>query len=353
MLRRRRIARRRTHEKRGKCRPRKQSTHRHPLIIDRHGPERQENRLVEKTCNGARLEPRGAHDKAHRAPANAAPSQAHDKERNAMTDATVNALPVSPSRAPVLVFLALAFPLSWYPWILSLVLHKGSGGPNPLGLLLAALIAASVAGGWRGASGLLRGIVRIGRSPAAIVVALLLPAASIAIALLIATTQGIAVTLHAPDWSDMLDRLIFTFLFVGLGEEPAWRGFLVPTLQQRLHPLAASVMVAVIWGVWHLPLMGTEFAWPLVPAFLASLFGATFVLSWIYNASGGSILLTMFTHATLNTIGAGYAFKLIAAPDLSHFWSIYAAVWLFAGFATIVLTKGRLGIHPLNPSATR
>jgi len=44
------------------------------------------------------------------------------------------------------VFLVLAFALSWHPWAIALAQHRTSG-PNPLGVFLAALIAAAVMAG--------------------------------------------------------------------------------------------------------------------------------------------------------------------------------------------------------------
>jgi len=141
----------------------------------------------------------------------------------------------------------------------------------------------------------------------------------------------------------MLDRFIIGFLFVALGEEAAWRGFLLPFLQRRLHPVIATLIVAAIWAIWHLPLWGSEFAWNIVPAFLVSLFGASFILSWLYNSARGSILMPMLMHATLNTVSAGYALHLVSASDLVSFWWLYSGLWLAAGFLTILATGTRLG----------
>jgi len=244
----------------------------------------------------------------------------------------------------VVLFLVLGFALSWYPWFLFLAGYPAAPGPNPLGLLVAALIAASVAAGWRGPVAILRGIVRV-RAPLAVwAMAVLVPLGVLAAALAIGVLRNVGVAPAAPVWPDLAERMILAFLFVALGEEPAWRGFLLPEMQNRLHPILATFAVAAIWALWHLPLMGTEFAWPLVPAFLASVAGGAIVLSWLYNASGASILLPMVTHALVNTAGAGYVFGFVAKADLAHFWWIYAGLWLVAGGLTIVLTHGRLGV---------
>ncbi len=59
----------------------------------------------------------------------------------------------------LIVFVVLAVTLSWYPWFLVLLGYHGNGGSNPLGLLVAALIAAAVDMGWRGPGMIFLGIV--------------------------------------------------------------------------------------------------------------------------------------------------------------------------------------------------
>ena len=47
---------------------------------------------------------------------------------------------------PLAAFLILGFALSWYPWLLHALGRPGNGGPNPIGLLLAALCAGALFG---------------------------------------------------------------------------------------------------------------------------------------------------------------------------------------------------------------
>ena len=246
--------------------------------------------------------------------------------------------------AALVTFLVLALPLSWYPWILALLNHKGNGGPNPLGLLLAALIASAVGDGWRGPVNVLRGLVRVRMRPELYATALLLPVAALGAGVALGLHEGIEIAPKPIPWSDLFDRFVFAFAFVALGEEPAWRGFLLPLLQRRMTPLAATLIIAPIWAFWHVPLMGTEFAWAVVPAFLVTVLGGAIVLSWLYNASGGSVFVTMITHAMINTVSAGYVFTLIRPDDLVRFWALYAVVWVAISIATLLLTNGRLGL---------
>src|SRR5262249_10182462 len=123
-------------------------------------------------------------------------------------------------------FLILAFALSWYPWALTAIGYSGNPNPNPLGCLLAALFAASVDRGWRGPLAVLRSIVRIKAAPSYYLAAVGIPILILFVALAVASAQGITVKPTQPNWSDLLDRFLIAFLFVALGEEPAWRGFL-------------------------------------------------------------------------------------------------------------------------------
>lgn len=261
-----------------------------------------------------------------------------------MPSETPRATPRAEFRVRALfVFLVLAFALSWYPWAIALAQHRTSG-PNPLGVVVAALIAAAVMAGWRGPRDLLLSMVRVRAAPSRWLAAFAIPVVIVAVALVAAKLWGLGVSLRAPNWSDLFDRFFFAFIFVAVGEEPGWRGFLQPLLQRWLHPILATLAVAIVWAVWHLPLMGSEFAWPVVPAFLASLVGGAFVLAWLTNASRGSVLLPMLMHATLNTVSAGYAMHMVSAAGLARFWWLYAGLWLAAALIVVIATRGRLGV---------
>jgi len=130
---------------------------------------------------------------------------------------------------------------------------------------------------------------------------------------------------------ELPDRFLFIFLFIGLGEEPGWRGFALPRLQKTSTPLVASLILAPIWALWHLPLMGNEFPTAVIPAFLISLLGGTLIQTWLFNRTKGSVFGQMLFHATVNTVGAGLVFPLFKGPAFVAFWYVYAALWLVTG----------------------
>jgi membrane protease YdiL (CAAX protease family) len=100
----------------------------------------------------------------------------------------------------------------------------------------------------------------------------------------------------------MLDFLV---PIAALGEELGWRGYALPRLQGRLHPLSASLVIGVIWAAWHLP----YFAYPAIhpmpfgigfPLFAITLVSESVLATWLYNSTGGSVLATMLFHHSLH-----------------------------------------------------
>ena len=96
----------------------------------------------------------------------------------------------------------------------------------------------------------------------------------------------------------------------GPWEEPGWRGFALPRLQDRMDGLRASVFLGLIWGIWHVPayvigmgvLNRTYFgglSWILL-RFFVEIVSESIILTYIYNQTQGSIPHCMFFHGMMN-----------------------------------------------------
>ena len=92
-------------------------------------------------------------------------------------------------------------------------------------------------------------------------------------------------------------------MIVGPIEEFGWRGVALPLLQQHLAPIYAGLILGVIWGVWHIPaflLSGTpQSGWSFLPYFVA-LLSVSVIMTALFNASRGSLLLAVLVHFQLN-----------------------------------------------------
>lgn len=143
---------------------------------------------------------------------------------------------------------------------------------------------------------------------------LLLPALQFASVLLTAWLTGApadyghpmirdVVPLGAPLLALVIPWLLFDLLTNG--EEMGWRGYVLPRLQARHSALAASLVVGVIWGLWHLPKFlgsGTSSEKSLVWFVVAHL-ALAILYTWLYNSTRGSLLLVTLFHASGNTAG--------------------------------------------------
>ncbi len=228
------------------------------------------------------------------------------------------------------VFFPLAFLFSWYSFVLfHLGVPRVTGGINPLGPAVAALITAGVFDRGRGVKELLGRYLRwrVGWLPFGF--ALLLPLAlSVG-----AGAINVLLGAHSPHraqraaWPQIFPAFVFILLFIGLGEETGWRGYALPQLQCRYSPLVASLALGVIWAIWHIPLMGIEFSWPIVPFFVVSVLAGSVISAWLFNRAKGSLLPLPIFHATVNSVGAGYIFPMFSGSDLTRLWWIYVALW--------------------------
>lgn len=97
----------------------------------------------------------------------------------------------------------------------------------------------------------------------------------------------------------------FVALLFGFGEEYGWRGYLQGELI-RLGKVKGILLLGVIWGVWHAPviLMGHNYpGYPVVGIFLmiGYTIGLAFVLGYAVLKSG-SVLLAAYLHALNNQV---------------------------------------------------
>jgi uncharacterized protein len=112
-------------------------------------------------------------------------------------------------------------------------------------------------------------------------------------------------------------------------------------MQARCSALTASLVIGLVWALWHVPLffmVGTSqatmsFAWFTVQAVALSI-----VLTWAYNGTGGSVLLVVLAHAALN-VWYGAAVEWLA-PATQDTFIAYAAVLVGAGALVVVRRSG-------------
>lgn len=127
----------------------------------------------------------------------------------------------------------------------------------------------------------------------------------------------------------------------GIGEETGWRGYALPRLQARHDALTATLLLAVGWGIWHVPSFfgNTGYAdmggVDLVGWSIGLVLGAVF-LTWLYNSSSGSLTAIVLWHGLFNTLVASEASEGLIAAAMT------TGVMVLAVFAVAVAGRRRL-----------
>jgi membrane protease YdiL (CAAX protease family) len=222
----------------------------------------------------------------------------------------------------VILFVVLAYGLAWawsgfflFPYLGDLFTQSTTptdmlgrlGAVATLPTMLTPMIAALIMRCFVSKEGV-KGSLGLLRSPKYYLAALVIPAVFATAVVLIVQLLG----LGEFRWSEATWFVYLMLLVIALpvtlftfGEEYGWRGYLLPRLLP-LGEIRASVLLGVIWGVWHLPLLLAGLNYPGVNIWLAILvftfvtMALSFTYTWFYVASSGSVLVAAVFHASTN-----------------------------------------------------
>ena len=151
------------------------------------------------------------------------------------------------------------------------------------------------------------------------------------------------------------------------GEELGWRGYALPRLAERFGYPLASLILGVIWAVWHLPqffLPGADTLGQSFPLFVLQVTAMSVALAWLYLRTNGSVLLTMLMHAAVNNTKDVVPSQVIGATNTFGFstslvaWLTVALLWICAGYflirmrhasrvRAIMVTSSPAGVSPM------
>lgn len=276
-------------------------------------------------------------------------------------------------RSPLTWFFSLAFLLSWVAWTPYILSGNGQGvwdftfpggaaGSQLLGVLPGAylgpvLSAFAVTAVADGRPGLRAWVGRMTdwrvswRWWAAVIVSVPL--------VLVVTLYGLGgqspVMPSATVLAAYLPGLLLQMATTGVAEEPGWRDFAMPRLQNAYGPVVGTLILGPLWGFWHLPLFltdwgGTDLLWYTPVEFVATTIAFSFVMTWVFNHTRQSLLLAMLLHTSVNNFFS-VAYSDVF-PSLSDSYAAHAFLVSSAVVAAVLLvaTRGRLGL-PKAPAA--
>ena len=258
---------------------------------------------------------------------------------------------VGPVRAlvgkyPTTTFLLFTFLITWAVWVPNVLAPESLAGTLAwfwtYGPAAAAVIVAAIAGSLRelGAR-LVRW--RVGWRWYAVV--LLGPAAFYAAVAALHAGFGWTGKLAQPDvlrvsLASLVPLFLLFALTDGLGEEPGWRGFALPRLLERTSRLNASLLIGVVWAVYHLPLFWTVgrplYGQPFL-ILLVELPAMSVLYTWVFQHTAGSALLAILFHASGSAWWSVFV-ATVSAAEADSLRSILIVVllkWLLAAAVAV------------------
>jgi len=149
------------------------------------------------------------------------------------------------------------------------------------------------------------------------------------------------------------------FIGVGFGfvagffEEIGWMGFAFPKMRRKDSALAPAILLGLLWGAWHIPVidyLGTStphgaYWFPFFLAFTAAMTAMRVLIAWIYSNTN-SVVLAQLLHASSTGALVVFGPPGVTAAQESLWYAIYAAVlWLVVAVVFATFSK------PLTPQA--
>jgi membrane protease YdiL (CAAX protease family) len=240
------------------------------------------------------------------------------------------------------LFFVLAFAITWALQLPAVLAARGViAGPPPVllglvgvgafGPMAAATIAARVDGS--GVRALYAPLRRWRVGLGWYIVALFAPGGLFVAAALVYNALGHAEPLLYPPAGGafLLAAVVFPF-----GEEIGWRGYALPRLSARFGPLGASVVLGVLWTLWHVPMLTLQGVVEpeLYAMFIAFLVGGSIVFTWIYEHTRGSLLLAVLAHVGTHLNNPGHAMPARTTPMALH-----TAAYVVAAAALVLVDR--------------
>lgn len=231
-----------------------------------------------------------------------------------------------------MAYFLLAFAISWLLWLPLIATVQGwwaveiprwwhyTGATGPIA---AAVTVSALTGGPRGVRALFAQYSPRRTSPRWLAFSVGMPVAQFAVAaVVIRLVDGawpsysqVASTDDLP-FSGLPLVLLSHVATFGLGEETGWRGFALPRLQSNRDAMNATHRLAIFWALWHLPsFFENESMMEMGPVqvfgWLAGLWMGAIFLTWLYNSSGGALLVVVTWHGLFNLFAASNASSLL------------------------------------------
>jgi uncharacterized protein len=140
--------------------------------------------------------------------------------------------------------------------------------------------------------------------------------------------------------------MIFGIL-AGFLEETGWTGFAYTKLRIQLKPLYAALLLALLWGFWHLPVIDFlgaahphgRYLVPFFIAFFIAMSAIRILIVWLY-ANTESLLLAQLMHASSTSFLVMFSPSFVTPAEETLWYFVYAAaLWLVVAIILLIYGK--------------
>lgn len=141
---------------------------------------------------------------------------------------------------------------------------------------------------------------------------------------------------------------IVPVVFGPLAEEFGWRGFALPLLDHKNKAITSSIIIGFIWALWHAPLFWAETGTAIsghtidlaaVALFFLAVIGSSFIYTWLFNNTAGSICMAVLLHLSMNASGTitGMLFPEMSSEQKLDLYEYYVvSLWMVVGLGALV-----------------
>jgi membrane protease YdiL (CAAX protease family) len=143
-------------------------------------------------------------------------------------------------------------------------------------------------------------------------------------------------------WFPTAPERIAALLIIPFTEEIGWRGYALPRLQARFGALNASVVIGVLWGIWHYPMFVIQgVPVTLMPISLVYFVAGSIVITWLCNRSGSLLPMAVVAHA-----GAHLDNSAASMPGTSVPFVAQLVAYVVLAAAIVVLDRSAWRVAP-------
>jgi membrane protease YdiL (CAAX protease family) len=137
-------------------------------------------------------------------------------------------------------------------------------------------------------------------------------------------------------------------VIAGFLEEIGWMGFAFRALSIQRSELSAAVLIGLLWGFWHLPVidfLGTasphgSYLFPYFLAFITAMTAIRVIIAWV-NVNTGSVFLAQLLHVSSTGSLVAFSPPLVTARQEVIWYGVYAGIlWV-----VVALVVSKTGVH--------